>query len=183
LAPAYRAARVAPVQALRDASPGAPGFSGRRLAAALAVTGAGAALLLAGLLTGAGLAVTAAGAGLCFLGVTIARPPLARLPARVGALARGNTMRNPRRTSATAAALMVGLGVVTAVAVLVGSARSMISAQVDAAGKASFYVQAANTDAGLTPALAGVLARQPGVRAVTEVRTTDATVAGAAHSN
>jgi len=109
--------------------------------------------------------------------------PLTRLPARVGALARGNTMRNPRRTSATAAALMVGLAVVTAVAVLVGSARSMISGQVDASGKASFYVQAANTDAGLTPALAGVLARQPGVRAVTEVRTTDATVAGAAHSS
>jgi len=195
LAPAYRAARVAPVQALRDAAPGAPGFSGRRLAAALAVTGAGAALLLAGLLGGAPVAVTATGAGLCFFGVTIAGPllagplaaaagaPLTRLPARVGALARGNTMRNPRRTSATAAALMVGLAVVTAVAVLVGSARSMISGQVDASGKASFYVQAANTDAGLTPALAGVLARQPGVRAVTEVRTTDATVAGAAHSS
>jgi len=193
--PAYRAAGVAPVQALRDAAPGAPGFSGRRLAAALAVTGTGAALLLAGLLAGAPVAVTATGAGLCFLGVTIAGPllagplaaaagtPLTRLPARVGALARGNTVRNPGRTSATAAALMVGLAVVTAVSVLVGSARSMISGQVDAAGKASFYVQAANTDAGLTPALAGVLARQPGVRAVTEVRTTDATVAGAAHSS
>src|SRR6516225_6746861 len=195
LAPAHRAARVAPVQALRDAAPGAPGFSGRRLAAALAVTGTGAALLLAGLLTGAAVAVTAIGAGLCFFGVTIAGPllagplaaaagaPLAWLPARVGALARGNTMRNPGRTSATAAALMVGLAVVTAVAVLVGSARSMISGQVAAAGKTSFYVQATNTDVGLTPALAGVLARQPGVRAVTEVRTTDATVAGAAHSS
>jgi len=186
---------VAPVQALRDAAPGGPGFSGRRLAAALAVTGTGTALLLAGLLTGAAVAVTATGAGLCFLGVTIAGPllagplaaaagaPLTWLPARVGALARGNTMRNPRRTSATAAALMVGLAVVTAVAVLVGSARAMISGQVNAAGKASFYVQAANTDAGLTPALARVLALQPGVRAVTEVRTTDATVAGAAHSS
>src|SRR5262249_46700230 len=157
LAPAYRAARVAPVQALRDAAPGAPGFSGRRLAAALAVTGTGAALLLTGLLSGAAVAVTAAGAGLCFLGVTIAGPllagplaaaagaPLTRLPARVGALARGNTMRNPRRTSATAAALMVGLGAVTAVAVLVGPARPPISGQVAAAGKASFYVQATNS--------------------------------------
>jgi putative ABC transport system permease protein len=193
LAPAWRATRVAPVQALRDAAPGAPGFSGRRLAAALAVTGAGAALLLAGLLTGAAIVVTAAGAGLCFLGVTIAGPllagplatmagaPLTRLPARVGVLARGNTVRNPRRTSATAAALMVGLAVVTAVSVLAGSATAMISGQVAAAGKASFYVQATNTDTGLTPALATVLARQPGVRAVTEVRTTDATVAGAAH--
>ncbi len=92
-------------------------------------------------------------------------------------------MRNPGRTSATAAALMVGLAVVTAVSVLVSSARSMISGQVAAAGKASFYVQATNTDAGLTPTLATVLARQPGVRAVTEVRTTDATGAGAAPSS
>src|SRR5215472_544192 len=195
VAPAVRATRVAPVQALRDAAPTAAPFSRRRLAAALAVTGTGAALVLSGILTGAGLAVTAAGAGLCFLGVTIAGPllagplaaaagaPLTWLPARVGALARGNTVRNPGRTSATAAALMVGLAVVTAVSVLVGSARSMISGQVAAAGKASFYVQATNTDAGLTPALARVLARQPGVRAVTEVRTTDATVAGAAHSS
>jgi putative ABC transport system permease protein len=195
LAPAYRATRVAPVQALRDAAPSPQAFSARRLAAGLAVTGAGAALLLADLAAGAGVVIAAAGAGLCFAGVTVlgpllARPlaaavgwPLTRLPARVGALARGNTMRNPKRTSATAAALMVGLAVITAVSVLVGSARAMISGQVTAAGKASFYVQATNTDAGITPALAGVLARQPGVRAVTEVRATDATVAGAAHSS
>jgi putative ABC transport system permease protein len=195
LAPAYRATRVAPVQALRDAAPSPAAFSARRLAAGLAILGAGAAMLLAALLAGAALAVAAAGAGLCFVGVTVlgpllARPlaalvglPLSRLPARVGALARGNTMRNPKRTSATAAALMVGLAVITATSVLVGSARSMIGAQVTAAGKASFYVQATNTDVGITPALAGVIARQPGVRAVTEVRTTDATVAGSAHSS
>jgi putative ABC transport system permease protein len=195
LIPAYRATRVAPVQALRDAVPSPQAFSARRLAAGLIITGAGIVMLISGLVGGAALAFTAAGAGLCFVGVTVigpllARPlaalvglPLTRLPARTGVLARGNTMRNPKRTSATAAALMVGLAVITAVSVLVGSARAMISGQVNAAAKASFYVQAANTDAGITPALAGVLARQPGVRAVTEVRTTDATVAGAAHSN
>jgi putative ABC transport system permease protein len=169
-------------------------FSARRLVAGLLLAGAGAAALLGGLLAGS-LTATAAGAGLCFIGVTVtgpllARPlaavvglPLTRLPARVGTLARGNTMRDPARTSATAAALMVGLAVITATSVLVGSASSMISAQVSAAGKANFYVQATNSDIGLTPALAGVLARQPGVRAVTAVRTTDATVAGAAHSS
>jgi putative ABC transport system permease protein len=195
LIPAYRATRVTPVQALRDAAPSPQTFSARRLAAGLVLTGAGAALLLAGLAAGAGVAVTAVGAGLCFTGVTVigpllARPlaavvgwPLLRLPARVGTLARGNTMRNPQRTSGTAAALMVGLAVITAISVLVSSARAMISGQVSAAGKATFYVQATNADAGLTPALAGVIARQPGVRAATEVRTTDATVAGAAHSS
>src|SRR6516164_1066212 len=195
IAPAYRATRVAPVQALRDAAPSPQAFSARRLAAGLIITGAGIVLLISGLVGGAGLALTATGAGLCFVGVTVigpllARPlaavvgwPMTRLPAQVGALARGNTMRNPKRTSATAAALMIGLAVITAISVLVGSARAMISGQVSAAGKASFYVQATSTDAGLTPALAGVIARQPGVRAVTEVRTTDATVAGAAHSS
>jgi hypothetical protein len=59
----------------------------------------------------------------------------------------------------------------------------MIGGQISAASKTSYYVQASNADIGLTPALAGVLARQPGVRAVTEVRTTDATVAGSAHSS
>jgi putative ABC transport system permease protein len=195
LIPAYRATRVAPVQALRDAAPSPQAFSARRLAAGLLLTGVGAAVLLAGLAAGAGLAITAVGAALCFTGVTVtgpllARPlaavvgwPLIRLPARVGVLARKNTMRNPKRTSATAAALMVGLAVITAISVLVGSARAMISGQVSTAGKAAFYVQATNTDTGITPALAAVIARQPGVHAVTEVRTTDATVAGAAHSN
>ncbi len=196
LPPAYRATRVAPIRALRDAVPSPAGFSGRRLIAGLAAITAGVILLLAGLAGLAGrapLAVTAAGAGLLFVGVTVTGPllasplaaavgyPLTWLPARTGALARGNTMRNPKRTSATAAALMVGLAVVTATSVLVGSARAMISQQISSAGKTSFYVQATNADVGITPGLAAVLARQPGVRAVTGVRTTDATVAGAAH--
>src|SRR6266851_2334924 len=134
LAPAYRASRVAPVQALRDAVPSPVGFSAARLVAGLVLTGAGVAMLLAGLLFGAAVAITAAGAAVSFIGVTVlgplmARPlaylvglPLTRLPARVGILARGNTMRNPKRTSATAAALMIGLAVITAASVLVSTA-------------------------------------------------------------
>src|SRR5262249_31702189 len=111
----------------------------------------------------------------------LAGAPLVRLPGRVGLLARGNTMRNPKRTSATAAALMIGLAVIAATSVLVSSARATIGRQVTAASHTSFYVQAANGDTGLSPALAGIIARQPGVRAVTEVRQTSATVAGAAN--
>lgn len=195
LVPAWRATRVAPVQALREAAPSPGGFSARRLAAGLAVTTAGGGLVLAGLLAGAALAVTAAGAALCFAGVTVLGPLLARplaavagypllwLPGRAGALARGNTMGNPRRTSATAAALMIGLAVITAASVLVSSARTMVAGQISAASKTSYYVQATNADIGITPALAGVLAREPGVRGVTGVRTTDATVAGSPHSS
>jgi len=159
------------------------------------VTATGAALVLAGLFTGAGVALTGAGAVASFIGVTTlgplgARPlayiigyPLTRLPGRTGALARGNTMRNPKRTSATAAALMIGLALIVAASVMVDSSRTMLDRQITVASKTSYYVQATSADIGLTPRLAGVLAAQPGVRAVTEVKATDATVAGAAHRN
>jgi putative ABC transport system permease protein len=196
LAPAYRATRVSPVQAMRDAAPGPARFPARRLIGGIAVTTAGLAALLTGILGGKGqIVLAAAGAACCFIGVTVLAPltvrplaylagaPLVRLPGRVGLLARGNTMRNPKRTSATAAALMIGLAVIAATAVLVSSARATIDQQVSAASRTSFYVQATNGDTGLGPALAGTVARQPGVRAVTEVRQASATVAGAANRN
>jgi putative ABC transport system permease protein len=107
--------------------------------------------------------------------------PVTLLPGRTGTLARSNAMRNPKRTSATAAALMIGLALIVATAVLTGSLRSMIVGQITADSKTSFYVQATSADAGITPRLATVLAQVPGVRQVTEVRTTQATVAGSAY--
>jgi putative ABC transport system permease protein len=191
--PAWRATRVAPVQALRAAVPSPAAFSARRFAGGLLVTLAGVGLVVAGLFGGAPLLVTAAGAVTCFLGVTVlgpllARPlasavglPLTMLPGRTGALARGNATRNPKRTSATAAALMIGLALIVAVSVLVGSAKKLITGQITADAKTSFYVQATNMDAGITPALARLLAAVPGVSQVTAVQSTDATVAGSAH--
>jgi putative ABC transport system permease protein len=195
LAPAYRATRVAPVQAMRDPAPEPARFPASRLISGLAITTAGLAAVLDGILGGGGIVLTGAGAAGCFIGVTVlaplvARPlaylvgaPLIRLPGRVGLLARGNTMRNPKRTSATAAALMIGLAVIVGTSVLVSSARAEISQQVSAASRTDFYVQATNSASGISPALAGIIARQPGVRAVTEVRETNATVAGAANRN
>jgi putative ABC transport system permease protein len=193
--PAWRATRVSPIQALREATPNPAAFSTRRLLAGVLMTVAGIGLVLAGLFGGASIVVTGGGALVCFLGLTIlgplfARPlafavglPLAVLPARTGVLARSNAMRNPKRTSATAAALMIGLALIVAVSVLVGSAKALISGQITADKKTSFYVQATSADTGLTPSLAPVLARVPGVRQVTEVRTADATVAGSAHQS
>jgi putative ABC transport system permease protein len=194
LAPAYRATRVAPVQAMRDPAPETDRFRASRLISGLAVTTAGLAAALGGIL-GGGIVLTGAGAAGCFIGVTMLAPlvvrplaylagaPLIRLPGRVGLFARGNTMRNPKRTSATAAALMIGLAVIAGTSVLVSSARAEIGQQVSAASRTDFYVQATNSASGISPALAGIIARQPGVRAVTEVRETNATVAGAANRN
>ena len=194
LAPACRATRVAPIQALRDPAPEPSRFSARRLIGGLVLTVAGVAALLAGASGAGGIAVTATGAAGCFIGVTVLAPltvrplaslaaaPLVRLPGRagrIGLLARSNAIRNPKRTSATAAALMVGLAVITGTSVLVGSARATIGQQINAASRTQFYVQATNGATGLSPQLAGTIARQPGVQAVTEVRQTNATVAGA----
>jgi putative ABC transport system permease protein len=193
--PAWRATRVAPVQALRDAVPAPAGITALRLGWGLAVMAAGLAMVLAGLFAGAPIAVSGAGAMGCFLGVTILGPiltrplalamglPLLALPGRTGALARGNAIRNPRRTSAAAAALMIGLALIVATSVLVATARSVVNAPIAADTKTSFYIQATSTDAGMTPELASVLAKVPGVARVTEVRSTDAAVSGAAHQN
>lgn len=192
--PAWRATGVAPVQALRDAVPAESGYSPHRLITGLAMLTAGVVAVLIGLLGTASAGVTGVGAAFCFLGFTVLGPLFARpLAAAVGlplaaagstgALARGNAMRSPKRTSATAAALTIGLALIVAVSVLVGSVRSVIGGQITLASKTSFYVQATSTDAGITPALAAALAAVPGVEQVTQVRTTDATVAGSGHQN
>jgi len=66
---------------------------------------------------------------------------------------------------------------------MVDSARATITSQISAASRTDFYVQATSSDAGITRALAGVVAGQPGVKGVTEVRTTAATVGGTANAN
>ena len=195
VAPAYRATRVAPVQAMREVAAEPVRFPARRLIGGSALTAASVASLLAGIFAGAGIVATAAGAAGCFIGVTVLAPlvtrplayaigaPLTALPGRSGVLARGNTMRNPKRTSATAAALMVGLAVIVSTSVLVSSARATVTSQINVASRTDFYVQATNSDLGITPALAAIVAAQPGVTNVTEVRTTVATVGGTANAN
>jgi putative ABC transport system permease protein len=193
--PAWRATGVAPVQALRESVPAPIRSSAGRLTAGLTLAAAGLGLIVVGLQEASPLAITAVGAGTGFLGAIVLAPLLARplafaaalplllLPGRAAVLARGNAMRNPRRTSATAAALMTGLALIAATSVLIASVRSVLSGQITSNSKTSFYIQAANADTGITPRLASSLARVRGVRGVTEVRTTDASVAGSAHQS
>ena len=155
VAPARRATRIAPLAALREAAPTPSPFSTRRLAAGLAVLALGAGALAAGLLghVGARLALVGGGAIATFLGVTIlgplvARPlawavggPLGRIRGGAGRLARDNAMRNPKRTAATAAALMVGLALVAASAVLTVSVKHTADLAVDRGSRADLYVQ------------------------------------------
>jgi putative ABC transport system permease protein len=193
VAPARRATGIAPVAALREAVPTPRAFSTRRLVTGAALLLLGTAALLTGLFGGIGhgAALVGAGALAVFIGTTVlgplfARPlawaigaPLGRLPARAGRLARDNAMRNPRRTAATAAALMVGLALVSASAVLDASVKRTADQAIDRGSHADLYVQAADSDSGLDPALARSVAAQSGVAAVTELREAEATIAGA----
>ena len=148
LGPAIRATRVAPAIALEEGAR-LPASRTSRLApyAAALVTVGGLVLLLLGLF-GSGPATSrllnmAAGAVLLFIGMAlvakyIVRPvaaaigmPLERLFPVLGQLARENAQRNPARTALTAAALMVGLGMVVFVAVFTAGLKSSVEDSID----------------------------------------------------
>ena len=127
LAPALRATRIPPMAAMREGV-GLPQRSGRvRAILAIVVALAGLAAILVGLFGGAdggsAAGLLGAGAALMFVGVALFSPQLIRPLARVvgrpfeslgltGRLARENATRQPGRTAATAAALMIGLALV-----------------------------------------------------------------------
>ncbi|HUV10846.1 MAG TPA: ABC transporter permease, partial [Acidimicrobiia bacterium] len=135
IGPARRAARVSPMDALRtDAT--LPTSGRRRFVMGALVTALGAVLMVMGLAGSDGsIEPVGFGALLVFLGVAMLSPLLAPgaaralgwFPARVqgmsGVLARENALRNPRRTASTAAALMIGLALVSVVAIFGASVK------------------------------------------------------------
>jgi putative ABC transport system permease protein len=172
--PARRAAKIPPVAAMRD-DVAMPHRSLRvRLVVGSMVTVAGAVLSGFGL-GGGPLATLGAGAALVFVGVAMLAPVISRPVVRVlgaayprlfrtpGRLATQNAQRNPRRTAATASALMIGLALVSAVNVMSSSAKASVSAQVDKAFAADYMV---------TPVSPGFDPQQPAeaVRAVPGVQ-------------
>jgi putative ABC transport system permease protein len=190
VAPARRAARVAPIQALRETGI-APSVSlVRRVVFGLLVALGGVGLLLYGLFGGPsnGAAIVGAGAAFTFLGAAILSPLVARpLASGIGAplrargisgkLGRDNAMRNPRRTASTAAALMIGLGLVTFVAVFAASLKASASAILDQTVKADFILNGRQFQP-FSPHLARELAASPEFHAVSPFRQAAAKVAG-----
>jgi putative ABC transport system permease protein len=137
--PARKAAAVAPIAALRDvATP--PRSLGRRIAVGAGVTGLGLTMLLVGLFGGFDNAITVVGLGavITFVGVSLVAPLVARAFARwagapiartgvVGRLAQENAMRRPRRTASTASALMIGVALVSVIAIFSASAKAGVA--------------------------------------------------------
>ncbi|MFI0356874.1 ABC transporter permease [Actinomadura sp. 9N407] len=187
LLPALRATRVPPVAAVQEATMAAPARIGKvRIALGAVLSAAGVALLLAGLFTGGAgnpLALTAAGAVVIFLGIAvlsplIARPlsrvlgwPFARWAGQPGKLARQNAMRIPRRTAATAAALMIGLALVSLVTILAASMKESVTRVLDETVAADYILTGPSGGmAGFSPDVVARLSALPEVEAAAGLR-------------
>jgi putative ABC transport system permease protein len=187
LVPARRAAKVAPVEAMRDSGPAEERSLRRRGLAGTALLGAGVGALGAGLASGT-LELVGLGAAVTFLGVATLSPLVARQVAGVlaapfarlgvpGRLGRANAVRSPRRTSATAAALMVGLALVSAVSVLGASLKESVVGVVDRSLGAD-YVLTSSSFQGFAPAVADRLRATPEIDGVLAFRFAGAEVDG-----
>jgi putative ABC transport system permease protein len=188
LVPARRAARVAPIEALREAQD-RPGRSLRfRVVSGLVVLAFGIAPLLYGLfgrpsdaLQFVGIGVALTFVGVAMLTPLIARPVAAGIGSPIrrtgvpGKLGRENSMRNPRRTAATASALMIGLGLVVFVAVFGASAKASTTVVLERTLKADFILTSP-TFSGFSTSAAEDLRVLPDVDTVSEVRQAEARV-------
>ena len=143
LLPALRASRIPPVAAMQDvATPDRPLTRLTVLGAGvLAVGGTVLGLGLAGRLGDADLWGVLGGLLACFIGVALLTPLISRPVVAVlgrafgrrasGTLGRRNSARNPRRTAITAAALMVGIAIITGISVIFSSIRESTVKAVD----------------------------------------------------
>src|SRR6266540_2258475 len=178
LVPAFRATKVLPVEALREAVPGAGNPSKKRVATGVVLSGLGLATLFP-ILYGDlnrklfGPSLLAIIVGVLMLLPAAARPlaSLIGVPLRMrglpGELARQNAMRNPRRTSSTAAALMVGLTLVVSMGVFASSLKASFSDLIGDSTNAELFVMPASTQApGFSPEAVKVVQGVSGVKQV-----------------
>ena len=194
--PALRATRVPPIAAVREGSilprsrfaPVAPFVALGLIAAGAAAFGT--ALGVGALETRSVLLLIAVGCISVFLGVGLISSRLVRplvkvvgQPARhgggeAGRLASENAVRNPSRTASTAAALMIGLALVTVVATLGTSMRNSDKASIASQLDADFVVTSENGFDVFQAQAGDLIASVPGVGIVTNVRQEKARVAG-----
>jgi putative ABC transport system permease protein len=177
IAPALRASRVAPLEALRAAAVDRSAASWLRGVAGSVTALGGVALTVAGATGGslpqAGLGALAVVVGVVMLGPVVARPaagalgaPQAARRGMSGTLARRNSMRNPRRTAGTASALMIGVAVVSLFTVVAASIKQSIDDTVDAQFAGDLVIVEDFWGAGLSPELAAGVAALPEVDTV-----------------
>jgi putative ABC transport system permease protein len=194
LRPAARATRVPPISAVREGAELPPGrFAKYRSVGSALLTAAGFALLIYGLF-GSGLGtkqiLLSMGVGtlLIFIGVSLlavrfVRPmawalgaPASRFGGAAGALARDNARRNPQRTASTASALMIGLALVTLVAVIAAGITKSFRGAVDDLWISGYAITAQNNFDPIPIAAGNAAAKTPGLEAIANVRGGDALI-------
>lgn len=190
LLPARRAARVAPVAAMRDVAVERTQSGIKRGITGLVLTGGGAAAIVLGVLGGqvppVMLGALAAVLGVATLGPFLARPAMRVLGAWLprtrgmrGLLARENAMRNPRRTAATAAALMVGVSLVGAMTTFAASGKWSVQTSFDNEYRGDLVVDSGGWQyGGFSADMVDDLATLPEVAAVNGRRATAASIDG-----
>ena len=180
--PARRAAMIPPVEAMRDDVASAERSLKTRAIIGVVVGGLGAAGVVAAALKPeleSGEMVLGFGAAAVVIGMLLLAPVIARgalgflaapfvaLVRPVGRLARGNVVRNPRRTANTAGALMIGMALVGAATVIAATTQASLGTVVRKEAVADFITAAASS--GSIPEQA-----VEDMRALPEVDTADA---------
>jgi putative ABC transport system permease protein len=196
IVPALRATRVPPISAVREGStpprsrfaPYAPYVALATIALAIVSLGVG--LFVNGLPTSGLLLLLGLGTLMLFLGVALlasrlVKPlaavvgwPSQRLGGMAGELARENSIRNPSRTASTAAALMIGLALVTVVAVLGGALRTSTEDAVRDQVTADYVVTSQNGFDPFPAAVGDAVAGAKGVELASSVRFDQALAGG-----
>jgi putative ABC transport system permease protein len=182
IGPARRAVRIPPIAALANQNTDQEESSRRRVTIGTIVGVVGVGFLVVGL-TRPAIQLVGVGAVAVFLGIgmlapVVARPissvlgrPLAALFGISGKLGRENSMRSPRRTAQTASALMVGLALVSTIAVFGASLSRSATSSVDNAINADYIItsSAVGGAGGFSASVADAAATIPGVTATSTV--------------
>ncbi|MBO4256019.1 ABC transporter permease [Streptomyces griseorubiginosus] len=178
LLPAVRAGRTAPLAALRETAVDTSGASRTRAVTGLGLAALAVAATLSGVLVSPSVWTAGLGAVLALVAFVVLGPvaattalnvlgaPLGGLRGVTGALARRNALRSPRRTAATASALMIGVAVVSLFTVFGASLKATMDQTVSRSFAGDVAVSTPSFGAGgsgLSPRLAGAIQRLPQV--------------------
>ncbi|MFI1000114.1 ABC transporter permease [Streptomyces galbus] len=189
--PGRRAAKIPPVAAMSSVHAKATTKSlvlRNTLGALFSAAGVTVVLYATTLSGSDGQAPMGFGAVLLIIGVFILTPllsrpliaaaaPLLRAFGVSGRLARQNSVRNPRRTAATASALMIGLTLITGMTVMAGSLQKSIDKMASAAIRADYVVSMANGNE-LSPGVERKLKDTDGVTTTSPLRNAPSRIDG-----
>ncbi|WP_210588757.1 ABC transporter permease [Streptomyces sp. GESEQ-35] len=178
LLPAVRAGSTAPLAALRETSVDQSGASGPRAVLGSGLAALAVAVTLTGVLVSPSIWLAGTGAVLALVSFVVLGPvasstavrilgvPLDRLRGVTGGLARRNALRSPKRTAATASALMIGVAVVSLFTVFGASLKATMDQTVSRSFAGDVAVSTPSFGAGgsgLSPRLAGAVQDLPEV--------------------